>query len=127
MDKATTNKVMTFSFFLISALVFWTIGVLFDTAADSFAVVARMKAQPVLQHGLPIICGVAAFMWLQMSPKNKVFADEVITEASKVVWPTFRDVKGMTIAVSIMLVISGIIIAAFDLGAGKTLRLILGM
>lgn len=127
MDKTTTNKVMTFSFFLISALVFWTVGVLFDTAADSFAMVARLKAQPVLQHGLPIICGVAMFLWLQLSEKNRAFADEVITETSKVVWPTFRDVKGMTIAVGIMLIISGIIIAAFDLGAGKTLKLILGM
>lgn len=127
MDKATTNKVMTFSFLLAAALVFWTVGVLFDTASDSFAVVANLKAQPVLQHGVPILCGLAMFLWLQLSAKNRAFTDEVITEASKVVWPTFRDVKGMTIAVSIMLIISGVIIAAFDLGAGKTLKLILGM
>lgn len=127
MDKATTNKIMTFSFLLLSALVFWTVGVLFDTASDSFAIIANLKANPILQHGLPLACGLATFAWLQFKEENRSFADEVITETSKVVWPTFRDVKGMTIAVAIMLIISGIILAGFDLGAGKTLRLILGM
>ena len=70
---------------------------------------------------------MATFVWLQFSAKNKDFADEVITETSKVVWPTFKDVKGMTIAVSIMLIISGLVITGFDLGASKTLKLILGM
>lgn len=127
MDKATTNKIITFSFLLAAALVFWTVGVLFDTASDSFAVIANLKARPVLQHGIPLLFGLAMFVWLQFSEKNKAFTDEVVTETSKVVWPTFRDVKGMTIAVTIMLIVSGIIIAGFDLGAGKTLKLILGM
>ena len=81
---------------------------------------ANLKAQPIIRHGFPLLCGLAMFAWLQLSAKNKEFADEVITETSKVVWPTFRDVKGMTIAVTIMLIISGIIIAGFDLGAGNT-------
>ncbi|MGH1467685.1 MAG: preprotein translocase subunit SecE [Bdellovibrionales bacterium] len=127
MDKATTNKIMTFTFLLGAALVFWTVGVLFETASDSFAVMANLKAQPVIRHGFPLLCGLGMFAWLQLSAKNRAFADEVITETSKVVWPTFRDVKGMTVAVTIMLIISGIIIAGFDLGAGKTLKLILGM
>ena len=126
MDKATTNKVMTFTFLLAAALVFWTVGVLFDTASDSFAVVANLKANPLFQHGVPMVCGLAMFLWLQTSAKNKAFTEEVITETSKVVWPSFRDVKGMTIAVTIMLIISGIVLAAFDLGAGKTLKLIMG-
>jgi preprotein translocase SecE subunit len=127
LDKATTNKIMTFSFLVASALVFWTVGVLFDTASDSFAVVANLKAQPALRHGFPLICAIGTFLWLQMSPKNRTFADEVITETSKVVWPSFKDVKGMTIAVTIMLLISGLVLAGFDLAAGKTLKLIFGM
>jgi len=126
LDKATTNKIITFSFLLLSALVFWTVGVLFDTASDSFAVIANLKANNFIKHGFPLICGVAMFVWLQFKPKNREFADEVVTETSKVVWPTFRDVKGMTIAVAIMLIISGIVLSAFDLGAGKTLKLLLG-
>lgn len=127
MDKATTNKIMTFSFLLLAALIFWTVGVLLDTASDSFAIMANLKANAVIKHGFPLACGVAAFVWLQFSQKNKDFADEVITETSKVVWPTFRDVKGMTIAVSIMLIVSGLVITGFDLGAAKTLKLVLGM
>ena len=126
MDKATTNKIITFSFLLLSALVFWTVGVMFDTASDSFAIIANLKANNLIKHGFPLLCGIATFAWLQLVPTNRAFADEVVTEASKVVWPTFRDVKGMTIAVAIMLIISGIVLSAFDLGAGKTLKLILG-
>lgn len=117
---------MTFSFLLLSALVFWTVGVMFDTASDSFAIIANLKANNLIRHGFPLLCGLATFVWLQFTPKNRDFADEVITETAKVVWPSFRDVKGMTIAVAIMLIISGIVLSAFDLGAGKTLKLILG-
>jgi len=99
---------------------------MFDTASDSFAIIANLKANNMIKHGFPLLCGIATFAWLQLVPKNRAFADEVVTEASKVVWPTFRDVKGMTIAVAIMLIISGIVLSAFDLGAGKTLKLILG-
>ena len=117
---------MTFSFLLLSALVFWTVGVMFDTASDSFAIIANLKANNLIGHGFPLLCGLATFIWLQFTPKNREFADEVITETSKVVWPSSKDVKGMTIAVSIMLIISGLVLSAFDLGAGKTLKLILG-
>lgn len=124
MDKATTNKIMTLAFLLASALIFWTVGVLLDTAGDSFAPVARLNATPAFKHGFPLVCAVAMFLWLQMSPKNRDFADEVITETSKVVWPTFKDVKGMTIAVTVMLIISGIVLAAFDMGAGELIKFI---
>ncbi len=127
MDKATTNKIMTFSFLLAAVLVFWTAGVLFETASDSFAVIANFKAQPIIRHGFPFLCGLGVFSWLQFSEKNKIFVDEVITETAKVVWPSLQDVKGMTIAVTIMLIISGIIISGFDFGASKTIKLILGM
>lgn len=127
MDKATTNKIMTLAFLSVAALVFWVMGVLIDTASGSFALVARLKANQFFEHGLPMVCALATFLWLQLSAKNRDFADEVITEASKVVWPTFKDVKGMTVAVTIMLIISGLVLAGFDLAAGKTLKLVLGM
>ncbi len=125
MDKATTNKIMTLCFFLGSALVFWVVGVLLDTAAGAFAPVARLKAMAVVQHGLPLSCAVLTFCWLQFRKKNRVFSEEVITEVSKVVWPTKKEITGMTIAVSIMLVISGIVIALFDYGSGEIVNLIL--
>ncbi len=118
---------MTFSFLLAAVLVFWTVGVLFETASESFAVMANLKAQPVIRHGFPVLCGLALFSWLQLNTRNKIFADEVITETAKVVWPSLKDLKSMTIAVTIMLIISGIIIAGFDFGASKTIKLILGM
>lgn len=127
MDKSTVNKIMTLCFLIGGALVFWVMGVLLDTAAGSFAFVAQMRANPLILHGLPLLFGVATFLWLQLSEKNRKFTEEVIIETSKVVWPTGRDVKGMTVAVSIMLIISGLVLAGFDILAGKSLTLLLGL
>lgn len=125
MDKATTNKIMTLCFFIGAALVFWVVGVLLETASGAFAPVARLRAMAVVQHGLPLGCALLTFCWLQFSKKNRNFSEEVITEVSKVVWPTKQEIIGMTIAVSIMLVISGVVLALFDYGSGEIVNLIL--
>ena len=124
MDKSAVKKVMTLSFLIAGALVFWVMGVLLDTAAGSFALVARLKANPLVLHGFPMVCGVAMFMYLQLSEKNRVYASEVITETSKVVWPSQKDVKSLTVAVGIMILIAGMILAGFDIVAGKALALL---
>ena len=124
MDKSAVKKFMTLSFLIAGALVFWVMGVLLDTAAGSFATIARLKAMPVVLHGFPLVCAVATFLWLQLSEKNKVFTTEVITETSKVVWPSQRDIKSLTIAVGIMILIAGMILAGFDIVAGKALGLL---
>ena len=124
MDKSAVKKVMTLSFLIAGAMVFWVTGVLLDTAAGSFALVARLKANPVILHGFPLVCAVSVFLWLQLKEKNRVYAGEVITETSKVVWPSQRDVKSLTIAVGIMILIAGAILAGFDIVAGKALALL---
>ncbi len=124
LDKSAVKKFMTLSFFIAAALVFWVTGVLFDTAAGSFPVIARLKAIPAVFHGFPLICGLGLFLWLQLSEKNKAYAGEVINETSKVVWPSKKDIKSLTIAVGIMILIAGLILAGFDIVAGKALALL---
>jgi len=124
LDKSAVKKVMTLSFLIAGALVFWVMGVLLDTAAGSFALVARLKANPLMLHGFPLVCAVGVFLWLQLSEKNKAFTGEVINETSKVVWPSQRDVKSLTIAVGIMILIAGMVLAGFDIVAGKALALL---
>lgn len=126
MDKSAVNKYMTLSFLFVAALVFWVTGVLLDTAAGSFATIARLKAMPVVLHGFPLACALGTFLWLQLSSKNRAFTTEVITETSKVVWPSQRDIKALTISVGIMILIAGFILAGFDIVAGKVLGLLFG-
>ena len=117
---------MTLSFLIAGALVFWVMGVFLDTAAGSFALIARLKANPLVLHGFPLVCGVGVFMWLQLLEKNRIYASEVIIETSKVVWPSRKDVKALTISVGIMILIAGVILAGFDIVAGKALALLFG-
>jgi len=126
LDKSAVNKYMTLSFLFVAALVFWVTGVLLDTAAGSFATIARLKAMPVVLHGFPLACALGTFLWLQLSSKNRAFTTEVITETSKVVWPSQRDIKALTISVGIMILIAGFILAGFDIVAGKVLGLLFG-
>lgn len=125
MDQATMKKVMTFCFLIAGVLCAWVVGVLLDTAAGTFGVVAKFKANPLVQHGLPLGSGLAMFMWLQLSSKNKKFMEEVLVEVSKVVWPSQRDTTGMTIAVSIMILVSGAVFFFLDFGAGEVIDLLL--
>ena len=126
MDKSAVKKVTTLSFLIAGALIFWVMGVLLDTAAGSFALVARLRANPLVLHGFPLVCALGVFLWLQLLETNRAYAGEVITETSKVVWPSQRDVKSLTVAVGIMILVAGMILAGFDIVAGKALALLFG-
>ena len=59
---------------------------------------------------------------LQFNKNILVWADEVIAEIKKVVWPPTKDTRGMTIVVVIMVLISSVIVSVFDMFSGFVLN-----
>jgi preprotein translocase subunit SecE len=57
-------------------------------------------------------------VYLQFNSKVLVWGDEVVVEIRKVVWPSKKDTTGMTVVVIVMVLISSLIIAAFDFLSG---------
>lgn len=113
MDK-TNSKIVTVSFALFAMLTGLCVSLLLKTFSGAFGVVARVTDADVVRHGFPVLIGFVIFLVLQFNPKVLAWADEVISEIKKITWASKKDTYGMTVAVIVMVLISGVVVALFD-------------
>ncbi len=119
------SKIITISFVIAGAIIWGTMTVLLNSLSGSFAFVARMRALDLVNHGLPISLGILTFALLQFNPKVVAWADEVVVEIRKVVWPSRKDTMGMTTVVCIMVVIAGVAFGIWDFISGHLIKMLL--
>jgi preprotein translocase subunit SecE len=117
MDKVN-QKILTMSFLIFSALISVSLSLLMKAFAGSFGFVARLHDLDIIKHGLPVLVGIGLFVYLQFNSKVLAWGDEVVVEIKKVVWPSKKDTTGMTVVVIVMVMISSLIISAFDFLSG---------
>ncbi len=117
MDK-TNSKIVTLSFALFSGLSGFTVHLLIKAFAGAFGIVARLADSDLIKHGFPVALGIILFLVLQFNRHVLLWADEVVAEVRKVVWPSRKDTTAMTIVCIIMVMISSVIISSFDLASG---------
>ncbi len=127
MEDNKNQKIITLSFVVAGVLTALVLRILLESAAATWGVVARYYSQDWLQHGLPVVSGLAVFSALQFNKKVQVWADEVVTELLKVVWPTRKDTVAMTVVVGVMLLISSLILGFFDFLSSNIVKLLLNM
>lgn len=125
MEK-TINKIMMVSFVLAACFLGYTVHVLNTLLSSSWTLYARLVDSEVISNLLPVIFGVLFFGYLNFSKSIKVWANEVIVEISKVVWPSQKDTTAMTIFVCFFMILSGVLLGIFDLVSGKIIRMIIG-
>lgn len=118
MDQDNNKKIITLSYVAAAAVVWLVAGILLNTAAATFGAVARLMDMDVFRHGVPFALALGTFLALQFNAKVVTYTDEVVTEISKVVWPSKPETVAMTIVVCVMLLISAGLLAAFDLVSG---------
>jgi len=121
----SNKKIISLSFLIASALIGLSISLLIKSFSGAFSIVARAAGNDVFKHGLPVAVGLILFLALQFNPKVLAWADEVVTEIKKIVWPSQKDTIAMTIVVCIMVVISSIIITSFDFMSGYAINLMI--
>lgn len=114
LNSNQNSKIVTFCFLGFSMLVGFTISSLLKALSGAFAPIAKLQGYDLFKHGLPITVALVLFLYLQFSKNILVWADEVIAEINKVVWPSIKDTRGMTIVVVVMVLISSVIITSFD-------------
>ncbi len=117
MDK-TNSKILTLSFAIAAGLTGFTAHLLIKIFSGAFGIVARFADTDLIRHGLPVALGLSLFLLLQLNGKIRLWAEEVVVEVSKVVWPSRKDTTAMTVVVVIMVLISSVIISTFDLLSG---------
>ena len=123
--KQDNNKIITISFLIAAFLAAVVVNVLVETLAASSGFVARLYAQELFRHALPVAIGIATFGILQFNKKTLVWANEVVLEIRKVVWPSRRDTSAMTSVVLVMLTISCVILFVFDYFSREAVSIII--
>ena len=120
------NKIATVSFMLAAVLIGIVVSVLMNTlAAITTGGFGRFVAQDVVRHGLPVTIGLVCFFVFQFNKTVTTWADEVITEIRRVVWPSRKDTVAMTIVVCVMLIISGVFFGILDVVSGSVVDWVL--
>ena len=112
--EQNNKKILTVSYLVAGGLTALVLTILIETFSATFGWVARLMANDLLSHGLPVAIGVAVFFVLQFHKGMNVWADDVVTEIKKVVWPSRKDTVMMTVAVCVMILISAVMLGVFD-------------
>ncbi len=115
LNSNSNSKIVTLCVVAFSILIGFTLSTLLKALSGAFGLIAQAMNYDWFKHGLPVVVALGLFASLQFNSKFLVWADEVIAEVKKVVWPPMKDTRGMTIIVIVMVFISSIIISVFDL------------
>ena len=109
------SKIITASFVIVGILVWSMVGIFLDLASASFGAIARMQDVASFRHGIPVAVGVVSWLGLQMNSRVQRWADEVVSEMKKVIWPSRRDTSMSTIVVCFFAVIAAVVIGSYDM------------
>lgn len=126
MENNSNAKVITVTFMLAGVLVGYVVSYAMSTAAAlSSGNAAHFLSRDLVHHGLPVLVGLLVFLSLQFKKSVVEWADEVVTELRKIVWPSRKDTTNMTVVVCIMVVLSGAVLGLFDFASGNIIDWIL--
>jgi preprotein translocase subunit SecE len=124
--ESTNSKVITVSYMIAGALMGIVINVLLETlSAMATGPAARILGNEYIRHGTPVIVGLATFAILQFNGRINLWAEDVVTELRRVVFPSRTDVTRMTLVVCVMLIISGLAIGLLDVVSAHLIDFIL--
>lgn len=123
MEEKSNQNLVNFGFVIFGALAYYVSGQLLDVLAGMFGAVARIREVDAVKHGLPVALGLLTFALLFFNPKVQAWADEVVTEVKKVVWPSRKDTVAMTIVCCVMVVIAGIGLGIYDFLASQAIKI----
>jgi preprotein translocase subunit SecE len=124
MEKSI-SKIMFVSFVVGAFMVGYTVQVLNTLFSSSFGAYARAMDSELMNNLLPVGLGLVFLIYVYSSKKVKAWAQEVIVEVSKVVWPSKKDTTAMTIFVCIFMLLSGVLLGLFDFFSSKVIRFII--
>lgn len=126
MDKQLVKKITTLSFLSAAAISYTVVNVLFKSLAGAFGIFQRLYSVDMYNHGAPIVAALAIFSLLQFNPRVVEWAENVIMEVSKVVWPSRKDTVAMTVVVCVFVGIASLLLVMIDYVSHNLIQLILG-
>ena len=125
MEKQNTKKIITLSFLGAAILSYLVVSVIFRALAGSFGPVARLYDQDWASNGFPVVASLLVFSYLQFNAKIVAWAEDVVIEVSKVVWPSGRDTFALTVVVTIFCLVSAVLLMGIDFIAKNLVQFII--
>lgn len=117
--KSAHAKAVTVSFLTTGILVWISVGVLLRTL--SAVLPGRYSSYlttDLMKHGLPFALGLGAFAVMQATPKIRHWADEVVAEIYRIVWPSRKETVARTIGACVLIIIAGVVLGLMDVVSG---------
>lgn len=96
---------------LLAAYVLYVLALKFSVVLDFEG---RVGSLDKIILGVSVVAGLGLFLGLNRSTVANGFMNEVVTEVSKVTWPTSNETVKATIAVLIAVTIAGVILWLVD-------------
>ena len=126
--ESNNNRIIDMSF-IVTGILLWLVTTILVQTVGAMAggVVGRSLNTTFALHILPVIVGVGVIAALRFNKATVTWADEVIGELRKIVWPSRKDTVAMTIVVCIMLLIAGLVIGGFDIGSSYAIDFLLNL
>lgn len=125
MEKQSTKKIITLSFLAAALLTYVVVNVLFKSFAGAFGPVQRLYSVDLVSHGLPVLLAALVYGVLQFNPRVIAWAEDVILEVSKVVWPSQKDTIAMTMVVCVFVFAACVLLLVIDFVAHHLVQLII--
>jgi preprotein translocase subunit SecE len=116
--ESANKKILTMCFMLAGLLAAFVFRVLLQSVSPATSgALARALTSDFVVHILPVLIGFGVFLYLQLTKSIVSWADDVVNEIKKVVWPSRKDTVAMTIVVIVMCGISACVIWLFDVAS----------
>jgi preprotein translocase subunit SecE len=126
MEK-TYNKIIAISFVIAAALFGWVVNVAINILVNTWGSFARVANNTVVSHGVPIAAAILFFFVLIFNTGIRSWASDVALEIGKIVWPSVKDTRSLTIVVCMIILIAAVLFSVFDLVSGYIVEFILDL
>ncbi len=119
------QKWVNLSFFALAALVGYLFFSLANWVVGSYDLETRVRnLEVIVRVGSMVLTGLT-FLILYKHSKANQFMNEVMTELSRVTWPSQKDTGSATAIVIIMVLISGVVLGLLDYAWTRVIQWVL--
>jgi preprotein translocase subunit SecE len=119
------QKWVNLSYLATAAIVGYIVFVFAHQIAGIYDLETRFKDIDLIIRGIALVLAGLVFFILFRHEQANTFMNEVMTELSRVTWPTQKETSSATFIVIIMVLISGVVLGFLDYLWTRLLQLVL--
>lgn len=112
--KQRIQKIVLVGFLAFAVTGAYIVSTLMSVLAATSGWFAMIYDSAAVRHGVPVGSGVILFIYFMSKSSVRRWGEEVVVEVGKVVWPNRKDTQALTIAVTFIILLAGLLLGGFD-------------